>query len=109
MYGKTYGATKFVVNQFLKKNEEFAYIRRYKPELKQAVPNFFDAVNNNNEFKEHLYTKNNKFYCDDEIFGYAMTLATSQDLKSANFSKVKNIIFDEFIIEERSKEILLKK
>lgn len=40
--------------------------------------------------------------------GYAMTLATSQDLKSTNFDKVKNIIFDEFIIEEGQKKFYLK-
>lgn len=41
-------------------------------------------------------------------FGYAMTLATAQDLKSVNFSKVKTIIFDEFIIEEGQKKYYLK-
>lgn len=106
--GKTYGATKFVIRQFIKKGEQFAYIRRYKPEIKKAVPNFFESVNNNNEFNNHLYTKGNTFYCDDSICGYAMTLATAQDLKSTNFSKVKNIIFDEFIIEEGQKKYYLK-
>lgn len=107
--GKTYGATKFVVNQFLKKGEQFCYIRRYKPEIKKAIPNFFESVINNNEFKgHHLYTKGNTFYCDDQVIGYAMTLATAQDLKSANFSKVKNIIFDEFIIEQGQKKYYLK-
>lgn len=106
--GKTYGATKLVVNDFLKNKNEFAYIRRYKPELKLAIPNFFQAINTNHEFKNNLYTKGNKFYCDDEIFGYGMTLATAQDLKSVNFSKVKTIIFDEFIIEEGQKKFYLK-
>lgn len=107
--GKTYGATKFVVNQYLKKGEHFAYIRRYKPEIKHAMPNFFEKINDNKEFKDvSLYTKNNKFYCNDNIFGYAMTLATSQDLKSTNFSKVKTIIFDEFIIEEGQKKFYLQ-
>jgi recombination protein RecT len=36
--GKTYGATKFVINQFIKKGEQFAYIRRYKPEIAKALP-----------------------------------------------------------------------
>lgn len=107
-FGKTYGASKMVVNKFLKKNEQFAYIRRYKPELKKAVPQFFEALQNNNEFPNHrLYSKNNKFYCDDEIIGHAMTLSTAQDLKSSNFSKVSTIIFDEFIIEEGQKKYYL--
>lgn len=37
-----------------------------------------------------------------------MTLATAQDLKSTNFSKVKTIIFDEFIIENGQKKYYLK-
>lgn len=108
--GKTYGATKFVTSQYLKKDEQFAYIRRYKPEIKKALPNFFEKIQDNKEFPEHnLYTKGFNFYCDNCIFGYAMTLATAQDLKSANFSKVKTIIFDEFIIEPRTKKILFTK
>ena len=107
--GKTYGASKMVTNRFIKRKEEFAYIRRYKPEIKKAVPQFFEALKNNNEFPNHnLYTKNNKFYCDDEICGHAMTLSTAQDLKSSNFSKVTTIIFDEFIIEEGQKKYYLQ-
>ena len=68
MFGKTYGASIMVINRFLKKGEQFAYIRRYKPELKKAVPNFFQALQNNNEFKDHLLSsKGNTFYCDGEI------------------------------------------
>ena len=37
-----------------------------------------------------------------------MTLATSQDLKSTNFSKVTTIIFDEFLIEPGQKKYYLK-
>lgn len=49
------------------------------------------------------------FKCDEEICGYAVKLSTAQDLKSSNFNKVKTIIFDEFIIEERTEKILFKK
>ena len=106
--GKTYGASKSVVSDFLKNKNEFAYIRRYKSELKKAVPNFFQAINKNNEFPSHnLSSKGNSFYCDNQEFGYAMTLSTAQDLKSSNFSKVRTIIFDEFIIEEGQKKFYL--
>lgn len=99
--GKTYGASKFVVKQFEKNKDEFAYIRRFKTELKEAVPNFFAPLIDNNEFQGHtLKTKNSKFYYDDEICGHALTLTTAQNLKSSNFNKVKNIIFDEYLIEE---------
>lgn len=107
--GKTYGVSKFVIEDFIKKQNEFAYIRRYKPELSTAVPKFFSALNTNNEFpNNHLYNKGNTFYCDGAPCGYAMKLSTAQDLKSSNFNKVKNIIFDEFIIEEGQKKLYLK-
>lgn len=106
--GKTYGASKFVVKQFLNKDEQFAYIRRYKTELRQAVPQFFSSIINNNEFPEaELTTKGKHFYCNGEICGHAMTLATAQDLKGTNFDKVKTIIFDEFIIETGQRKTYL--
>ena len=98
--GKTYSVTKFVINQFIKKGEEFAYIRRYKTELQKSAPKFFNAVKVNNEFPKHkLETKGEKFYIDDKIAGYNMSLSTAQNMKSSNFPNVKYIIFDEFIIE----------
>ena len=51
----------------------------------------------------------NTFKCDETTCGYALKLSTAQDLKSSNFNNVKTIIFDEFIIEERSEKILSKK
>lgn len=109
MFGKTYSFSKFSVKDFINKDNQFAYIRRYKSDLKESVPQFFDALKNNNEFPEnHLYTKGKKFFCDDQICGHAMTLSTAQDLKSSNFNKVKNLIFDEFMIEEGQKKYYLK-
>lgn len=105
--GKTYSTTKFLVSQFIKKGYEFAYVRRYKTEIKEDAPCFFDALIKNDEFKEHnLYYKNKKFYCDDKVIGYAMTLTTAQNLKGSNFPNVKYIIFDEFIIEDNSHHYL---
>lgn len=99
--GKTYGATKFVVNRYINHNEEFVYLRRYKTELKTSVPKFFDAINGNNEFPNNKLTSNNNtFYCDGKPCGYALSLSTANILKSTTFDKVKTIIFDEFIIDK---------
>ena len=98
--GKTYSTTKFFINQFKKKGFQFAYIRRYKTELKKAIPKFFDSMIKNNEFpQDSLYHKGETFYCNDKVIGYAMTLTTAQNLKGDNFPNVKYIMFDEFIIE----------
>lgn len=56
--GKTFGASEMVIKDYLKNDNQFAYIRRYKTELKKSVPNFFDALIQENKFKEHnLSTK----------------------------------------------------
>lgn len=102
--GKTFGAKKFVISQFLKNNKEFAYIRRYDNELKKALPknpDFFQDITNSKIFDGHsLQCKNKKFYCDDKCFGYAMRLTEAQDLKGSTYTNVSTIIFDEFIIEK---------
>ena len=98
--GKTYGATKLVINDFLKKGNEFVYIRRYKTDLQKGCKKFFEAVIQNEEFPEHsLVSKGREFYIDDQLAGYGFTLSTAHQLKGSNYSKVKYILFDEFLIE----------
>ena len=105
--GKTYGASKFVTKQFIKKKHEFVYIRRYKTELSSSVKKFFDPLIKDNVFPKHeLTTKGNNFIIDGKVAGYSMTLTTAQNLKSTNFPNVKYIIFDEFIIESGSRHYL---
>ena len=98
--GKTYGASKFVTKEFIKKKKQFVYLRRYKTELNRSKNKFFDALIKNNEFEDHSFeVKGNTFIIDEEVAGYSMTLSTAQQLKSTNFSNVSYIIFDEFLIE----------
>lgn len=98
--GKTYSLSKFSIKQFLNKGEEFVYIRRFKSDLHKSIPEFFEALIKNNEFEGHeLTTKGSKFYVDGKVSGYGIALTNAQSYKSTNFPNVKNIIFDEFIIE----------
>lgn len=98
--GKTYGASKLVTKEFIKKKRQFVYIRRYKTELSKSFRKFFAPLIKNNEFKEHKLDYNGStFLIDDEVAGYGMTLSTAQQLKSSNFPDVYYIIFDEFLIE----------
>ena len=98
--GKTYSVSKFVTKQYINKKYEFAYIRRYKSEISKSARHFFDALKVNNEFPKHeLLVKGSTFQIDGLTAGYSMPLTTAQSLKSVNFSKVKYIIFDEFIVE----------
>lgn len=108
--GKTFGCTKFMINNFIKKKEQFVVIRRYKSEMKETLDTFFDSMIKNNVFSDHKFTtKGNKFYIDDELAGYGIVLSTSQNLKGSNFDNVKTIMFDEYAIEPRPKEILFVK
>ena len=98
--GKTFGATDFVTNQFIKKGDEFVYLRRYKTELSKSCKNFFTSLIKEDKYPNHtLENKGLTFKIDDKIAGYGMTLSTAQQLKSSNFPNVKTIIFDEVLIE----------
>lgn len=98
--GKTYGAAKFCISQFLNKKHKFGYIRRFKTEITLDTLNgFLLAVQEefpNTEFK----VKDKKFYINGEIAGYALTLTEAQNKKGTKFFDVQTIIFDEFIIED---------
>lgn len=99
--GKSFSSKKHVINRFIKKGEEFVYLRRYKTELKSSVPKFFDDIIDKKVFPEaNFKVKNNNFYINDKIAGYALPLSTANILKSTSYSKVKTIIFDEFIIDK---------
>ncbi len=106
--GKTFGAIKFCIKQFLKNKSQFVYLRRYKTELSSALSSFFDEIKNLDEFKNVDFSvKNNNFYINGELAGYGMTLTQAQNMKSKNFANVFYLIFDEFIIEEGQKKYYL--
>ena len=99
--GKTFGASELVTRDFIKKQRQFVYLRRYKSELSKSSKKFFSALITENKFPDHqLEVKGNTFYIDEKVAGYSMTLSTAQQLKGTNFDKVYYIIFDEFLIEE---------
>lgn len=110
--GKSYGAKKYVIDQFKKKKHRFLYLRRYENELKQVFnkdPNnpkdFFDDVKK--EFpNQQLEAKNRKFYYNQECFGIAKRLTEAQDLKSGEYSDIKTIIIDEYPIEKNKRYYL---
>lgn len=110
--GKTYGAKKKAISNWIKKGEEFVYIRRYKEELSK-IKNFFKDIIENKEFPEWEFKVHNGcFYARSTIFdgdknenewetiGYYMSLSTAKVQKSVAFPKVQTIIFDEFILDK---------
>lgn len=110
-YGKSYGAKKYVINKYKKKQEQFMYLRRYDNELKQV----FEKDKNNKDYftdirdifpDTNLEAKNRKFYCNDNIFGYAKRMTASQDLKSTTHENITTIIIDEYFIEKNKRYYL---
>lgn len=106
-YGKSYSVKDYVINRYLKHNEQFLYIRRYENELKSVFEHgsagsqkdFFDDLKSS--FPEHtLQAKNKKFFCDNEVFGFAKRMTEAQDLKSSTYTNVTTIIIDEYPIEK---------
>lgn len=99
--GKTYGYTKFGINQFLKGKGKFILLRRYKTELKD-LDKMFKSLVANNEFEGHeLTNKGKKFLIDKQEMGYAVALTQALTKKSVDYSDVSLIIFEEFIIDKQ--------
>ena len=104
--GKTYGAKKKAINNFLRRNEQFVYVRRYDTELPAAeIANFFDDIQE--EFPEHEFkAARGVFKIDDVIAGWYFPLSKATMLKSIPFPRVTLMIFDEFIIDTGMKRYL---
>ena len=99
--GKTFGAKKWAINDFLKKGNEFIWIRHFKTEIKQLRRNFFDDIIHSGLFPDVEFAiKGDKLYINNQLCGYLVALTTSNQLKSSSFPKVNKIIFDEFIFEK---------
>lgn len=102
--GKTFSAKKFVLEDFIKNENEFVYLRRYKTELDDSLDTFWRDLQDNGFYDDlELTVKKSKalskLKCDGKVCGYAMPLSTSNILKSTAFPKVKTIIFDEFMLD----------
>lgn len=96
--GKTYGAKRVAIRNFLKDGRQFVYVRRYSKELKKA-DKFFDDIKK--EFPDNKLTvKKPYFYIDDKLAGTSMALSTAKIEKSTPFPEVSLIIFDEFILDQ---------
>lgn len=96
--GKSYGAKEWAIKDYLKKGNQFVYVRRYKEELKK-INKFFDDIKE--KFPEHEFkVASPNFIIDGEIAGTAIALSTSKIEKSTPFPKVTKIIFDEFILDK---------
>lgn len=114
--GKTYGAAKLGIKNYLKDGQQFIYLRRYREELAAARKTFFAAVAQEFPGVEFRENGNKGELCrtpdaekKDKVWEtvcYFVNLSTAQQFKSVNYSRVTLIIFDEFIIEKGNVQYL---
>lgn len=107
--GKTYGAKKRAVKQFLDKGYQFVYLRRYKEELDETAESYFNDIILNEEFPNVVIEyRAGCYFINDQLAGYAMALTKAKDYKSISYPMVYLIIFDEFLIEDNGYARYLK-
>lgn len=115
--GKSYGAKKWGIDSFIKKKEQFVYVRRYKDDLKKPMQQFFQDILW--EYPDYEFrVEGDKFYCrlkpleekvkwtDEDICGYGIELSTANNKKSISYPFVTTIIFDEFLLDKGNQHYL---
>ena len=115
--GKSYGAKKRGIDLFLKRREQFGYIRRYRDDLKKPMEQFFTDIMW--EYPNHQFkVEGDKFYIrikptdekqkwtEDDVAGYGFVLSTAANKKSISYPRVTTLIFDEFLIEKGNQRYL---
>ena len=108
--GKTFGAKKKAINDYLNKGWQFIYLRRYKDEVKDVRSSFFaDIAHFYPDVQFRVKGKEAQITWDIDaedkskewhVIGYFLCLSRSQSYKSVSFHMVHTIIYDEFIIEK---------
>ena len=115
--GKSYGSKKRCIDNFIKKKEQFGYIRRYKDDLKRPMEEFFQDILW--EYPDYeMKTEGEKFFIrlkpadekekwtENDIAGYGFTLSTADNKKSIPYPRITTLFFDEFLLEEGSQRYL---
>lgn len=114
--GKTYGATKFLINSFLKRGKKTIWLRRQATELNSIFTRgFFKEIAINGEFPEYDF-KVQSSQVDGISYGYIrehkdknewkqmclfMPLSIALKQKSTFMLEYDYIFFDEFLIDPR--------
>lgn len=105
--GKSYGAKKLIIDNFLKNGKQSVYIRRTKTELDGIKDKYWHDIMHeypNCEFDVKGYIG----YINGEIAVHFIPLSTSGDRKSDAFPFVTQMFFDEYVITQTSHKRYLK-
>lgn len=104
--GKTYGAKKIGIQDYIKKGEQFGYVRRYKTEF-DTISEFFNDISQ--EFPEYDFKSDRKHgYIKKkekeewEVICHFFCLSIQRNYKSTPYPLITKVFFDEFIIDTNS-------
>lgn len=95
--GKTFATKKYTINNFINKNEQFVYLRRYKTEFAK-IKKFFGDIET--KYPEQEFAVNADFKIDGKTAGTYYPLSKMITQKSVPFPYTTSIVFDEFIIDK---------
>lgn len=101
--GKTYGLLKYLIERYQKNGYRFLYVRRSEEELQKLTTQKSGRIFNHvqTEFEGHaLWAESNVLHIDKETCGYAQALSTAVKMKSDAMDNVRDIVFDEFVIDK---------
>lgn len=115
--GKSYGAKKRGIDNFINRSEQFGYIRRYKEDLKKPMEQFFKDIAweypdyefkiDGDKFLIRLKPADEKEkWTEKDIAGYGFQLSTANNKKSISYPDITTLIFDEFLIEKGNQRYL---
>lgn len=109
--GKSFGAKEYAIDNFIKKREQFGYIRRYKDDLREPMMRFFDDIAY--KYPEYEFRVDKKYFyirmkpadpklkwCENDIAGYGFPLSTATNKKSISYPRITTLIYDEFLIDK---------
>lgn len=109
--GKSYGAKEWGIDNFIKKKEQFGYIRRYKDDLKEPMIQFFEDIKA--KYPDYEFKTDSKYFyirlrpsdpeekwTEDDIAGYGFVLSTASNKKSISYPNITTLIFDEFLLDK---------
>lgn len=106
--GKTYGLLKEKTDRFIKNKEQFIYLRRYQSEIDEIGSHLFDYHIQNNEFGEEIGItyKNGVYSLNGNPFCFMYPLTKEGHIKSKPMPGIKAIIYDEFLITNRTQHYI---
>lgn len=115
--GKSYAAKQLAIDNFIKKKEQFGYIRRYKDDLKKPMEQFFKDIAH--EYPDYEFkVEGEKFFIrekpadekqkwsEEDVAGYGFSLSTANNKKSISYPFITLLIYDEFLIEKGTQRYL---